>query len=349
MADIKDNIEKFWKAELDQQGLNDLNQSLSENEPALQQQLKADYEEMLASGIISQKIDPLSSLRILKTLQLKISPKENQAIKFSIRPLLKWAACFLLIAFAAFFVIYRHQEAQPEPKTTLSIRKQVEGKNYANHQQKDIRIVLPDGSIVLLSPNSRLYHAADYGLKTRKIQLHGKADFKVAKNASRPFSVYAGQIVTTALGTHFNMSTLRKNYVTVKLIEGRVVVHADEHGKFKMKDTYLKPGDQLQVNHRDGQLTLSKKQASANLESPVKLSLSNLEFKQEQLSVVLSGLEKHYHTHISFNQDDMKGLSFTGKVLPTDELKDILNILCTMNGLEFTEQNNKITIRKPGN
>lgn len=349
MADIKDTIEKFWKAELDQQGLNDLNQSLSENEPALQQQLKTDYEDMLDSRIISQKIDPLSSLKILKALQLKISLKENQAPEFSIRPLLKWAACFLLIAFAAVFAIYHHQQAQPEPKTALSIRKQVEGKNYVNHQQKDIRIVLPDGSIVLLSPNSTLYHTADYGLSTRKIQLNGKADFKVAKDTSRPFSVYAGQVVTTALGTRFNMSTLRKNYVMVKLTEGRVVVHAAEHGKFKMKDTYLKPGEQLQVNHRNGLLTLSKKQSATSPDHPVKTPLSNLEFKQEQLAIVLNGLEKHYHTNISFNQNDMKGLSFTGKVLPSDELKDILNILCTMNGLEFTEQNNQITIRKPGN
>lgn len=345
MADIKDTIEKFWKAELDQQGINDLNKSLSENEPELQQQLKADYEAMLTSGVISQKIDPASSFRILEALQLRINPKETP--KFRLRPLLKWAACLLLIA--SIFAIYRHQQVQPEPKPVLSLHKQVEGKDYANHQQKDIRVVLPDGSIVLLSPNSTMHHAADYGTKTRKIQLDGKADFKVAKDASRPFSVYAGQVVTTALGTRFKVSTHRKNYVMVKLIDGRVVVHAAEHGKFKMKDTYLKPGEQLQVNHTNGLLTLSKKQIQVSPAIAVQLPLSTLEFKQEKLALVLDGLEKHYHSNIRYNPEELKGLSFTGKVLPSDELKDILNILCTMNGLEFTEQNNQITIRKPGN
>lgn len=345
MADIKDTIEKFWKAELDQQGLNDLNKSLSENEPKLQQKLKADYEAMLTSGVLSQKIDPASSFRILKALHQRINPKETP--KFRLR-LLKWAACLLLISFAAIFAIYRHPQVQPEPKSVLTIRKQVEGKYYVNHQQKDIRIVLPDGSIALLSPNSTMHQAADYGTKTRKIQLHGKADFKVAKDASRPFSVYAGQVVTTALGTRFKVNTHRKNYVMVKLIDGRVVVHAAEHGKFKMKDTYLKPGEQLQVNHTNGLLTLSKKQTQVSPVSAAQLPLSTLEFKQEKLALVLDGLEKHYHSNIRYNQEDLKGLSFTGKVLPSDELKDILNILCTMNGLEFTEQNNQITIRKPG-
>ncbi|WP_342330951.1 FecR family protein [Pedobacter sp. FW305-3-2-15-E-R2A2] len=347
MADIKDTIEKFWKAELDQQGINNLNTSLSEKEPELQQQLKTDYEAMLTSGIVSQKIDPASSFRILKALQLKINPKETP--KFRLRPLLKWAACLLLIAFAAIFAMYRHQQVQPELKPVLSLRKQVEGKYYANHQQKDIRIVLPDGSIVLLSPNSSMQHAADYGTKTRKIQLDGKADFKVAKDPSHPFSVYAGQVVTTALGTRFKVSTHRKNHVIVKLIDGRVVVHAAEHGKFKMKDTYLKPGEQLQVNHTNGLLTLSKKQTPASPASSVQLPLSTLEFRQEKLALVLNGLEKHYHIRIHYNPEELKGLSFTGKVLPSDELKDILNILCTMNGLEFTEQNNQITIRKPRN
>lgn len=351
MAEINDIIEKFWKGELDAEGTRRLEKLLSENEGELQEKLKTDYQSLLASGSIPDKIAAASSARILHTLHSKIQFEKSAPVvsKFRLYPLLKWAACFLLIAMASVFAFHHYRQDQPKPQTYVSAVKDAFGKNYSNRQQKDIRIVLPDASIVLLSPKSTLHYLADFGVKTRKVYLEGKAEFKVFKDRSRPFSVYANQVATTALGTRFIVNTFHKNHTVVKLIEGRVVVHSAEQGSFRMKDTYLKPGDQLQVNSTSGLLKLNPKKAAISKAIQEPIDLSALEFKQEHLASVLKSLEKRYHKTIGFNPAELNGLSFTGTVRPSDQLKDILNILCTMNNLEFIEKGQTFIIRKPEN
>jgi transmembrane sensor len=67
-------------------------------------------------------------------------------------------------------------------------------------------ITLPDGSRVQLNARSAI--AVDYAHDARRVSLlRGEAFFNVAPDASRPFSVSAGDGVVTALGTAFDVAT----------------------------------------------------------------------------------------------------------------------------------------------
>lgn len=80
------------------------------------------------------------------------------------------------------------------------------------------RVVLADGSAVELGSDSALSVSFDAG--RRHVTLHrGQAYFQVAADAARRFSVQAGDGVTTALGTQFD----------VKLLDGIVTVSVTEH------------------------------------------------------------------------------------------------------------------------
>ncbi|ATN36717.1 iron dicitrate transport regulator FecR (plasmid) [Rhizobium sp. ACO-34A] len=67
------------------------------------------------------------------------------------------------------------------------------------------RVALADGSVATLGPDSAI--AAQIGPLRRDIELiQGMAFFEVAKDSSRPFAVRMDTMVTTALGTAFDVS-----------------------------------------------------------------------------------------------------------------------------------------------
>ncbi len=83
-------------------------------------------------------------------------------------------------------------------------------------------ITLMDGSRVAMGGNSRL--EVRMLPQQRKVQLvRGEALFAVAKDVSRPFSVFAGSAEVTAVGTQFNVRR-NSDRVIVSVLEGRVRV-----------------------------------------------------------------------------------------------------------------------------
>ncbi|WP_454673940.1 FecR family protein [Achromobacter pestifer] len=94
--------------------------------------------------------------------------------------------------------------------------------DYRSGVSERRRIELADGSIVELGSDSALSVRLDG--RQRLLTLHrGQAYFQVAADAARPFSVQAGDGVTTALGTQFDVKLL-DDIVTVSVTEHAVAV-----------------------------------------------------------------------------------------------------------------------------
>ncbi len=94
--------------------------------------------------------------------------------------------------------------------------------DYRTHTAERRTVALPDGSSVELGSNTALSLAFD--ALTRRLVLHaGEAFFRVAADAGRPFTVVAGQGVTRALGTAFNIKR-QADVVIVSVIEHAVAV-----------------------------------------------------------------------------------------------------------------------------
>lgn len=89
-------------------------------------------------------------------------------------------------------------------------------------EQRDVR--LPDGSTVTLNTDTAL--TVRYSDKRRYIELErGEALFAVKHNTTQPFDVAAGDTLTRALGTEFNVD-MRNSKVTVSVLDGAVRVAA---------------------------------------------------------------------------------------------------------------------------
>src|SRR5690606_7675607 len=97
-------------------------------------------------------------------------------------------------------------------------------RTFRTGPEQTTTITLPDGSKVTLDEGTVL--RADETRRERRLELvEGRAFFRVAKDASRPFVVRARGKTITALGTAFDVS-LEAEQVEVTLVEGRVKVEA---------------------------------------------------------------------------------------------------------------------------
>jgi transmembrane sensor len=68
-------------------------------------------------------------------------------------------------------------------------------------------VPLPDGSLAVLGPSTRLTVLARYGAESRRVSLEGEALFDVGHDEARPFAVRAGSAEITDLGTRFSVRT----------------------------------------------------------------------------------------------------------------------------------------------
>ncbi len=167
-------------------------------------------------------------------------------------------------------------------------------------------VELKDGSTVLLKPGSTLKYTAFSGNK-RTVFLEGEGFFDVTKDPSKPFMVYAGNIVVKVVGTSFNVisgSDIQASNVTVssgkvqvfEAIKGTNTPHIENKNS-----VFLTPNQQVVF---DIQTKIFKK---GLVEQPIELIKpehgNKFNFENTSVNVILTSLENAYGVDIQFDQD----------------------------------------------
>lgn len=120
-----------------------------------------------------------------------------------------------------------------------------------NPASQQTRFMLPDGSVVWLNSKSSLRYARDFTPRT--VTLNGEAFFQVKENPQRPFTVTAGNLSTTVLGTSFNVAAYPEvDAIEVALVTGKVSVHETNTGEAL---GVLAPGMGMCYEKRDAKVT----------------------------------------------------------------------------------------------
>lgn len=212
----------------------------------------------------------------------------------------------------------------------------------SNNTNSRMRIVLQDGSVVMLGLHSTIKYAPRFGGQKREISLTGEAYFKVAKDRQKPFIVYSNGISTTALGTAFTIKAYSNNKeIKVALHEGKVVIKSTEAQRGFKKDIYLLPGDQLTVNIITLDVVLDKepvkKESLTKSTAPLVEWQPVLVFDREPLANVFEQLSRQYHTTLSYDEPSLAGLSFTGKIQAATILEKVLQDISFLNDLKCTK------------
>lgn len=234
-----------------------------------------------------------------------------------------------------------------------------EQKLRLNTTDKAVTIDLPDSSSVILSPGSVITYQEPFHDKKRNVQLEGEARFRVKQETKRPFTVYAGGLATTALGTDFTIDTRSSggNSVRVKLHTGKVVVtQAAVAKKSWTEDVYLYPGQQLEYNASRSTARVSRFNEEKKL--PVQKVLSDkkdpqpvdvagkLRFTGAPLSEAIPKIESFFRVRITFDSAELSDKNFTGTISKSDSPDIILKVIAQMNELELRKEDGRFILKK---
>lgn len=214
-----------------------------------------------------------------------------------------------------------------------------------NTAKKPKQYTLPDGSKVRLYAQAKLTYPSAFSPSSRELQLEGKAYFDVAKDAARPFTVYAGATKTTALGTSFTINIdEKKQRTSVTLHSGKVAV-APILQRTSLKRTILSTqGESILfdaafqvVAHHTPTIQKRPNDTQKHVENAV--SKGVLEIDNIPLEKVIAQLEHAYGATIRFGEPSLQQIRYTGTVdLEKEKLRDVLTIICLINDLRYVVQ-----------
>ncbi len=185
-------------------------------------------------------------------------------------------------------------------------------------------IKLSDGSIVKLNAGSKLRYPSQFSGPSRKVYLEGEAFFEIQENTSLPFLVTSGDIVTTVLGTSFNVKAhAEENMIKVALVTGKVKVSHKSLDKSQF-DYTLVPNEMFTYHKEAG------RSEKGYFDPSEALAWKNqtLFFENANLNEMTAVLQRWYGKKFIINNGDaIITRKFSGKFENNRSLEYVLDVL----------------------
>ncbi|HEY4288598.1 MAG TPA: FecR domain-containing protein [Puia sp.] len=259
---------------------------------------------------------------------------------------LKVAATITGILLGSVFVWQRYAKKGELPRETMALSADAgRDTTLINGKGTLQRVILEDGSVVVLSPASRLSFHRGFQQNKRTVFLSGEAVFRVAEEKARPFTVFTRGFSTTVLGTEFRIRAYADSSTSsIQLLSGKVMVRNLEHPD---RTACLSAGQQCEFDNKKNSLSRAfairpadpsyRNEAMSNSQINVSPDENDREilFKNESLARVLSRLSEFYRTPVHFNRAEMNKRKFTGSVQKDQSLEEALKIITLLNDLHI--------------
>jgi transmembrane sensor len=248
-------------------------------------------------------------------------------------PRVRWRWMAVAASLAMFALTVAFWKAPPAANT------------FATAIGENRNVALSDGSTIALSADTQIEVALSE--KERNVELtKGEALFMVAKDATRPFKVHAGDATIVAVGTAFNVER-DSDRAVVSVTEGRVVVEPATHFlpvsvlhefKPKLRSVPLVAGQQTTAG-------------SAGIEEPTKMEdpatgwqVGHLAFRLQPLRYVLEDVNRYARKPIVLENDNVGALVITGTV-ERENIPGWIKSLERAFDLQVTEDADQIILR----
>lgn len=210
----------------------------------------------------------------------------------------------------------------------------------ANDGQLPRTILLGDGTSVVLDPGGVLKYPRSFKPDVREVFLTGQAFFEVAHDASRPFLVQAGEIITRVLGTSFTVRNYEgESSVLVQVKSGKVsVFRTDEKknslagGEQVVDGVVLMPNQQVLYEREGRTMTKSLVQNPAML---LPLETKAFEFVDTPVKDVFAAIEAAYGVDVVFDEQALS-TCYLNASLGDVTLYEKLRLICK--GIDATYQ-----------
>ncbi|MBL6448692.1 DUF4974 domain-containing protein [Fulvivirga sp. 29W222] len=241
-----------------------------------------------------------------------------------------YAACISFLAISAFF-FFQQQSINNTPVQELIVKSMPAGQKST--------IILSDGSKIILNSGSKISYPKTFTDTTRTITLEGEAFFDVVKDKTRPFSVIANGLRTTALGTSFNINA-RGSICRVALATGKVIINNQNDTSKDLNTPHiLAPGEALEVDSS----SKTKRKFTFDPQSELLWKDGVLYFKNTSLEDITKRLELWYDVEFDFKGKTGLQKKYTGR-FENASLKHVLDNISYAMNFEYFIQGKKITI-----
>lgn len=257
-------------------------------------------EQLVRTDFLEESEAKIVESRVWKRLQTEA---QLQPSKIRLLPTWVWG----IAASLSLLVGYFGWQSLPT-QTVVELPKQgIESKNTTAIRQK---IVLPDGSMVVLEKNASLITDQNYGKQNRTVFLKGEAFFEVKRNEKVPFLVRTGDLVTEVLGTSFHIKPQPNGKtIEVAVVTGRVSVYADEATRH-LNGVILTPNQKVLFD------TELKTIRQGIVEQPTllvaDLPKSNFKFEDATLGEVVKVMQAAFGVEIMIANPILSQCAFTG-------------------------------------
>lgn len=233
-------------------------------------------------------------------------------------------------SFALFYVFVTEEDREP-----ISVAPS-EWTIKSNPKGQKSTLQLADGSNVVLNAESELRFKSGFGQNHRELYLSGEAFFEVASD-SMPFRVHSGNLITTALGTSFNINSYQDDWVQVQLATGKVrVMNVAKDNQF----VELIPGEEAVIGE-NSQL----KKGNFDLDKAFFWKDGVLVFNNMPFQEVIRTLERWYAAEIEINNSAPKNLKISAEFKKNTYLKDVLESLGYAYNFDFSIKSKAVNIQ----
>jgi len=241
------------------------------------------------------------------------------------RPTFQFSSLYRVVAAAVLLLICaigEHWTQSVQSPSISGIQQPTPTLYRINASNQPMNIIMSDSSTVVLYPDAEIRYAESFKWKNRReVWLTGKAKFTVHKDKTKPFMVYSDPLITTALGTQFEVDATRSSkQVAIRLIEGsiRVEDHQEQANGQRISQV-LSPGEQLHIQR----YTLAVLGNSKNVPDPhdrkkivPHTESGQLVFKNTRLSQVFKEIDQVYGAHTRWVIPHIDELYFSGRYDP---------------------------------
>lgn len=203
------------------------------------------------------------------------------------------------------------------------------------------QIILPDGTKVWLNAASSLKFPLSFAsMEDRKVELKGEAYFEVTKDKIHPFKVINEGQEVKVLGTHFNINSYEdEGAIKTTLLEGSVIVTSDYAKNGVKAEVKIKPGEQAILTEKG--INVVEK----DVEAVMDWKNGDFIFQQESLKQIMNRVGRWYNVDVVYEKDVNAGLTFSGQMSRSKNIKEILKNLESTGEIEFEISGSKIKVK----
>jgi uncharacterized protein (UPF0216 family) len=216
--------------------------------------------------------------------------------------------------------------------TSLNLTEEVINKLIVPYGKRST-LKLADGTKIWLNSGTELQFLTNFVNAERHVTVKGEIYIEVAEDKSKPFYVHTSQFDVRVFGTKFNISSYQDSEEqSVVLVEGKVEVAS------KLKTQILNPGELFAIDPRG----IKCKKVDVN-EYIIWIDGVFI-LKKTPISDLLKRVGRYYNIDFKDYHSELMSRTCTGKLFLSDDIEQVMNIICTISNTNYKRTGNSIYI-----